>query len=467
MVDELGGEYCQRLRERYPNISGVSDFVTYWFPLAHDNLPDGGRAGLVATNTIRQNDSREASLDYVVDHGGIIYDAVSSQPWSGDAKVHVSLVSWIKNGEANPKTLWLNDGQLKLELSNIPSSLSASIDVRNARELVVNQSPTRCFQGQTPGITDDGYVIDWATRREILRDDPRSAEVIHPFLGGSELLRKGDIDRWVIDVPFDDAIEAEARVPGAMAYLRRHVLPKREELLRRELERNAEETRKNPRYKPVTQHQAHMARWWHLWRRRPEMLEAIGQLDRYVATSRVGGVNREPVFSFVDSSVRPGDSLQVFSLSDDYSFGILTSRVHREWFDARCSTLKSDRRYTPTTVWDSFPWPQAPSQDQVRIVAEIAGRILDVRQRFLDRGVSLAKQYDTLRIPGRSDLRDLHKDLDAAVLAAYRFDQEDTVTQLFALNQDISDAPTTARSPGAYGFADVRITSHRVKSLTG
>lgn len=467
MVDELGGDYCQRLRERYPHVSGVSDFVTYWFPLAQDHLPDGGRAGLVATNTIRQNDSRTSSLDYVVDHGGVIFDAVSSQPWSGDAKVHVSLVSWIKNRNVNPKTLWLNNGQLKLELPEIPSSLSPSIDVRNAKPLAVNQNPPRCFQGQTPGITDDGYVIDWATRREIIKADPKSSQVIHPFLGGSELLHKGVIDRWIVDVPFEDAVEAESQVPGAMAYLRAHVLPKRKELLERELQRNADAASRNPKFRPETQHQAFMARWWQLWRRRAEMLEAIGKLDRYLATSRVGGVNREPVFSFIDPSVRPGDSLSVFSLADDYSFGILSSSIHRDWFDVRCSTLKSDRRYTPTTVWDSFPWPQAPNSSDVGRVAAIAGKILDVRQQYLDRSVSLAKQYDTLRVPGKSALRELHQDLDAAVRAAYGFDQGDIVTQLYALNQDVSNEPSTARAPGPHELPGAHVTQHRITSLTG
>ena len=121
MLDELGLDYVRRLEAAYPEVGGVSDFVTYWFPLTHRRLPDGGRAGLVATNTVRQNESREASLDYVVDHGGVIYDAVSSQPWSGDAAVHVSIVNWVKNGNVHPKVLWLNGTQLRLEVDKIPA----------------------------------------------------------------------------------------------------------------------------------------------------------------------------------------------------------------------------------------------------------------------------------------------------------------------------------------------------------
>ncbi len=62
------------------------------------------RAGLVGTNTIRQNESREASLDYLVENGGIITEAVSTQVWSGDAAVHVSIVNWLKAAGSTQET---------------------------------------------------------------------------------------------------------------------------------------------------------------------------------------------------------------------------------------------------------------------------------------------------------------------------------------------------------------------------
>ena len=74
----------------------MADYCVYWFRRAHDELPPGGRAGLVATNTIRQNETREASLDYVLANGGTITEAVSTQVWSGEAAVHVSIVNWMK-----------------------------------------------------------------------------------------------------------------------------------------------------------------------------------------------------------------------------------------------------------------------------------------------------------------------------------------------------------------------------------
>ena len=458
MIRDLGADYCQRLSGRYPQIGGVSDFVTYWFPLAHDHLPDGGRAGLVATNSIRQNESREVSLDYIVDNQGVIFDAVSSQPWSGDAKVYVSIVNWRKNVDVNPKILWLNNGQLRLEVDSIPSSLSPQVDVRKAKDLAVNMKPALCFQGQTPGITD-GYVINRETRQELLTRDASNGSVIHPFLGGRELLHATSINKWIIDVPFDDVIEADARASGAMAHLRREVLPERQRLVEREKEENAKGAANNPKFKPENQHQNFMARWWQLWRRRPEMLATISTLDRYIACSRVSGINRFPIFAFVDSSIRPGDSLSVFGLEDDYSFGILNSDLHVSWFRARCSTFKGDPRYTPTTVWNTFPWPQSATENRAESIAQIAASIIELREQYLNRGISLAKQYDALRGPGKSKLRDLHAELDAAVRVAYGFNtDDDSLAQLLALNQDVAASIDTAYGPGPRDMRGLRIS---------
>ena len=108
------------------------------------------------------------------------------------------------------------------------------------------------------------------------------------------------------------------------------------------------------------------------------------------------------------------------------------------------------------------------SQAQVHAIIQIAAAILDLREEHLQRGVSLAKQYDTFRTPGRSRLRDLHTKLDAAVFAAYDFNPaDDGLAQLLALNQDIAATPESARGPGARGFTGVRVTHHRIQPPVG
>jgi type II restriction/modification system DNA methylase subunit YeeA len=151
-----GADYSKRIRARYPGVPGRSDLCVHWFRRAHDELQPGGRAGLVGTNSIRQNYSREGGLDYIVHNGGTITEAVSSQVWSGEAAVHVSIVNWTKGKEPGVKQLFTQKGEgaagdwVVAEVETINSSLSFGTDVAAAAALQANQKPKRCFQGQNP-----------------------------------------------------------------------------------------------------------------------------------------------------------------------------------------------------------------------------------------------------------------------------------------------------------------------------
>jgi len=64
MLSEFGGEYLNKLWDAYPEINKYADFCTFWFYKGHKHLKNDSYAGLVGTDTIRQNNSRENSLDY-------------------------------------------------------------------------------------------------------------------------------------------------------------------------------------------------------------------------------------------------------------------------------------------------------------------------------------------------------------------------------------------------------------------
>src|SRR5207247_9717189 len=90
----------------------LTELCTFWLRKAPDHFPActaadpaAGRAGLVSTQNIRNNESREGGLDYVVKTGTIV-EAVENQPWSGEANVHVSIANWVKAQDAAllPKT---------------------------------------------------------------------------------------------------------------------------------------------------------------------------------------------------------------------------------------------------------------------------------------------------------------------------------------------------------------------------
>ena len=435
---EHGSEYVNKIRKAYPQISGMADFCVYWFRKAHDSLPQctkenplTGRAGLVGTQNIRNNNSRIGGLDYVASSGTII-EAVDNQPWSGEANVHVSIVNWVKTQDSSllPKTkrLWSKvnpaDTSKQYELiykeyNSINSSLSTGADISQKRPLECNKKPKRCFQGKIPGY--DGFLID-GTVTKILKED--SAKVIKPYLTGRELLDEFKIERWAIDFDNLNMIEASA-FKSAFSHCQKYVLPAVRETYEkiREDESDMKSARKD-----------HLNRWWQFWNRRDELTEVLQKCDRYIGCSRV---TRRPIMVFLSSKICPSDLVQVFAFNDDYSFGILQSTCHFIWFNTSSRMkVETDTRYSVRAVFETFPWPQNPSSKQIDAVAYAGREIRRIREEALKHVKGgLRAIYRTLELPGKNELKDAHLALDEAVIAAYGFVPKDNLlSQILELN---------------------------------
>jgi len=439
MQQELGVNYLQRVRARYPDVPGHADYCVYWFRRAHDELAPGARAGLVGTNTIRQNYSRTGGLDHVVEEGGTIVEAVSSMVWPGEAVVHVSIANWIKGDLVGPKKLSWQEGDARdspwkeVTLERISSSLSESYDVTGAISLRTNAQSGSCLQGQTHG--HEGFLLSEEEARAMCAGSRENAEVIFPYLIGEELLTRlgGKPARWVIDFHPREQLDAR-RYDLPFQRVKKRVLADREEAAELEQERNATLKKGANEKKANRHHGAFLRRWWLLSYSRRELITKLATVKRYIACSRV---TRRPIFEFISASIHPGDALSVFPMEDDYSFGVLQSTAHWAWFTARCSTMKGDWRYTSNSVFDSFPWPQSPGAKHVAAVAKAAVALRVLRRELEARHeMSLRALYTSAEEPGEHPLKEAQATLDAAVRAAYGMGvKKEPLAFLLDLNQ--------------------------------
>ncbi len=411
LVLEHGDAYVKKVRSTFPGIPGRADFCVYWFRKAHDHLQPGGRAGLVGTNTVRQNYSREGGLDYIVANGGVITNAVSTQVWSGDAQVHVSIVNWIKGDSSGEKVLAIQRGDSvdspweTYKLALINSALSSGVDVSTAIRLKTNAISAACFEGQQPG--HDGFRLDAEDAARLIKQ--KCGPVIYPYINGDELLGAEYLSkpRFIIDFGQRDTFEAR-EFEGAMQVIRARVLPD----WGADAEKEKETTGRDS-----GEHQNRLRNWWQLKRQRKAMIAALSPLPRYIVCARV---TKRPIFEFLETTIRPDSSLTVFPFADDYSYGILQSDPHWQWFKAKCSTLTARFRYTSDTVFDTFPWPQSPSKKQIAEVAAAAVALRALRREIMAKlDYSLRDLYRTLEEPGANPLRDAHARLDTNVRAAY------------------------------------------------
>lgn len=473
---EYGPTYVGRVREEFPEIPGRADYCVYWFRKAHDQLENGQRAGLVGTNTIRQNESREGSLDYIINNGGTITEAVSSEVWSGEATVYVSIVNWIKGQQEGKKRLFTQVGGLDsspvevVEVDRINPALSNDVDVTEAERLEVNKDSDACRQGQTHG--HEGFLLQPEEAKEMVESSTENAEIIYPYMTFNEMLSNNPPgpQRYAIDFHPRDVYDASDYIEP-FKRVKSEVLPDREKKAKEEKKRNEEKLNEDPDARTNTHHKNFLNTWWLFSYSREELIDKIEDLSRYFVC---GQVTKRPIFGFVDSDIRPNASLVVFPLPDDYSYGVLQSDVHWSWFIARCSTLKGDPRYTTRSVFETFPWPQSPSQSQVRKVSDAAVDVRKTRRRLMHQhDLTLRKLYRKMEeLPGKNKLRDAHQRLDSAVREAYGMDQaENALSFLKTLNENLYETESEGQDiqgpglPNSIDDADPYITDDCIQPI--
>lgn len=383
----LGDSYVDWLKRTFH--CGVKDYCVYWFRRTADHLGVNGRAGLVGTNSIAQNRARSASLDYVVAQGGVITSAVSSERWPGDAVVHVAIVNWVVRPTERPRRFVLDDR----EVVGISTSLRPSDDLPNPEVLTGNSGIA--FQGPIPVGT--GFILSNEDASSILDDaDVDYSEVVRRYLIGDDIADdpRQEPRRWIIDFA-SMSLEDASKYPRAIQIVRDKVKPERD-------------GNKDARFRQY---------WWRFGRPRGEMRSAILGLDRYLAGTATG---KRLLLIWCNPDWCPSNLVNIFALNSDYHFGVLSSYVHEVWARLLSSTLKSDLRYTPTTAFGTFPWPQNLDSEVVHQIEVSAQRIVELRLNLCSVGnFGLTHLYNMLDEGAYRELAECHLRLDEAVAAAY------------------------------------------------
>ena len=330
MRGELGVAYTETLRATYKGrVPGGADLVCYWFEKARAQIKAGRlhRAGLVSTNSIRGGANRTV-LDRIVATTRI-FEAWSDEPWvNNGAAVRVSLVGF---GDKSA-TCRLNGR----ETQAIGADLADAGTVGDGADLTTAQHLTANRDMSFSGIQKTGpFELPGDLSREWLGlPNPNgrpNSQVLRPWLNGLDVTRRFR-DMWICDFGTDISREDAALFEAPFAFVTEHVKPTRV---------GKREARTNECF------------WLFQWSR-PVMRRALASLDRHIATPEVA---KHRVFVWLDKAVIADKNLVVMARADDTTLGILHSRFHELW-SLRLGTSLEDRpRYTPTTCFETFPFP--------------------------------------------------------------------------------------------------------------
>ena len=324
----LGDDYVEWLKREFE--CGVKDHCVYWFRKAHDHLEAGQRAGLVGTNSISQNRARSASLNYVVERRRGDHRRRVDAAWPGEAAVEVSIVNWIKAADEPPRAVSCSMGaRSKRSTPRSRSRRSRSPTFRSSQRIAGARSKAFCPERSSTSTSS-------AARRCCRGPTPRYEDVVKPYLDGRDIARdhrsatqplhRSTSARWTLE----DAM----RYPAALDIVRDagQGCPRDEhELLAETLAggnssgRGPTSARKLGRSRPLHRRHGH------------------GQADSVrLVRARLAAEQRHECLR-ARQRLRDGRPDE----PDPHRLG--GARV----FDAR-----ADIRYTPTSAFDTFPWPQ-------------------------------------------------------------------------------------------------------------
>ena len=430
-----GHDYLEWLKYQYAPIGAV-DLVTYFYRRIFTVIREGGFQSLLATNTIAQGDAREDGLAVIQEQGGTINYAIRSMKWPGLAAVEVAQVA-VHKGK------WTKEFVLdNKKVERITSYLDDSEELGDPYKL--NQNKNKSFQGSI--VLGKGFVLEPKEAQQLISQNPKNKNVIFPYLNGQDLNSNPDQSpsRWVIN--FFDWEEEYCRreYTDCFEIVEQLVKPERMKV-KRKIRRE---------------------RWWQFAERASKLYKSIAKLNKVLSIAQTG---KTASVAFVSSDCVFSMMTIVFISDSFFYYVLLSSSLHEFWAWKHCSTMGSSTlRYTPSSAFETFPFPQNLSTETETELKQIGETYHEFRRQFmLKMQLGLTKMYNQFHNPQLSSeianseiknrkelqkkfgketvnlwshlqktenvcsleeaiadikhLRQLHKEMDEAVLGAYKW----------------------------------------------
>ncbi|NBC33868.1 MAG: class I SAM-dependent DNA methyltransferase, partial [Alphaproteobacteria bacterium] len=450
----FGADYTATVRQAFHDrLPRFIDLVAYWLEKARDRIVQGGahHAGLVATNSIALGTNRVVVERLVKDCA--IVSAWSDEPWVLEgAAVRVSLICFTGKSNGSVSRIELNGSAVERILSDLtPEVPESDFDPATVRRLDENRSIAFIGIQKTGPFEVNGELARQWLAAPRNPDGSANAAVLRPYWNGYDVVRRPR-DRWIIDFGSQSRVDDIIQYEAPYAYAEEVIKPVRE------------------------QNSIAFLRdyWWRFWRPRDDMRRLTRPLPRFLVTPEVA---KHRVFRWCPASVGPDKNLIVIARDDDTTFGVLQGRFHELWTLRLCTWLGvgNDPRYTISTVFETFPFPDGltpdiPAADYVddpraQDIAAAARELNEKREAWLnppdmvDRVPEVVPGYPDRLIPRDETaakllkkrtltnlynerpawLDALHKRLDAAVARAYGWPEtisdDEALARLFTLNQ--------------------------------
>lgn len=379
------------------NAKGSINFVLYFILRGIRCLRANGAAGFLATDSITENETREVGLAEAFKLAPP-YCAKSSFPWPGKAGVYVSILHFWRGEWAGRKQL---DG---VDVSSITTMLEPGNELSTPLRLKLN-TPF-CSDGvKVQGI---GFVLDEQEAMQIIGDEPNAEEVVTRYVVGDDINTdpRHIGKRWVINFWKRSDLESQQYVTPWKIVTER-VKPYRDSLTK----------------------QVHEDCFWKFWDRREAFFDRVRSKGRALVCSKL---SKHFAVVFGDPQFIYSEKAKVFDFQSYSAFCVLQSTIHSSWSLVWGSTTGETPAYVGSSCFDTFPFPSVLTGDgvpestfELDYLKDIGERYYLLREKTIaESGKGLTALYN--RFHSSSDqsaeisaLREVHTEMDVAVLRAY------------------------------------------------
>jgi len=424
MREGLGDGYVEALHSAWKGlVPASSDFVMYWWREAAERVAKRRilRFGLITTNLIGMKYNRRA-VEGAMKKGKVAFAfAIPDHPWVDAADgAAVRITMTVAGGAKAPGKLFqvvdefpaseAEGSQVELEQFEglIAPNISVGVDVTNVSSLQSNDQMS--FQGMI--LIGDGFRLSENEVKSTGISLENFPEIVRRHMSGKDITNR-DRGNSVIDCFGLDKGLLESRYPEIFQRLLTTVYPSRKQ--------NKERSRREN---------------WRLFGRTNETLRAaVTGLSRFIATVET---SKHKPFVFLDGGVCPDHKLYVIASNDAWILGVLSAAPHQLWALRAGGTLEDRPTWTSTTTFRPFPFPavhEGPLKQRIRELGEKLDAHRKARQAAhpdltltgmynvlekLRTGETLTDKDKKIHDEGLvTILKQIHDELDAAVLEAY------------------------------------------------
>ena len=339
---QLGHSYNQLLCTKNSKASKNVDLSAHFLFNSFLLLRRHGALGLVSTSSISEGETRTAGLHVCQEMGGSIFSADVRLRWPGKANVLVSPVHVYKGRWESPCRI---NGKPCRSISSYLTESADRTDEWIVKPLAENEGIAS--RGVVPN--GKGFILDKSYAEQIIRNDPKNADVIMPYLVGQDLNSDPEQkpQRYIInfwDWPKSKAEQYEIPFEILESTVKTY----------RETEINESKTRVREN-------------WWLYEASGKDMFQQLGvckflgknkvqdkNLKRAIAIARV---SKTGAFALVNPKAVFAE-VTVFATEELTLFGVLQSSIHLSFAWEKAGKMKNDLRYSPSLCFLPFPLPR-------------------------------------------------------------------------------------------------------------